>query len=835
MGVSPEPMIPAIRVALAGVLLSLAPSAEAQAVRRAPGAAELKHRIEKLRTMGRVLMIAAHPDDENTAFLAYCAQGRKLRTAYLSLTRGEGGQNLIGSEQGALLGVIRTQELLAARRIDGAEQYFTRAIDFGFSKSAQESLEKWGKDEVLGDVVQVIRDFRPDVIVNRFSGTPRDGHGHHQASALLAKEAFEAAADAARFPARGKPWRAKRLLWNGFSFSRQQEEELQKMPKGLRVDLGEFDALLGYSYGELAGISRSQHRSQGMGAAERRGSVANYLFPVAGESAHQDWLEGIDLTWNRLPGGAAVSEALARVDAAFDVHHPEKTLPALVEARRRIVALDHPDARARIEEADEAIALAAGLWLDVSVNTPEAAPGQTVRLAMTVVSRLAGGLTLERVAVAGMEGAPVLWEKPVTLDRNQAVTASGGMKIPATQTWTQPFWLARPAEGNLYGVKERELIGAAEGAPALTAEFTLVVEGERFTLRRPVENRYVDRVRGELTRPFAVTPAVAARIASPALLFPNGRPKPVTVEARALRDGASATLRLRAPAGWRVEPAEARFEAKDKGEQKALVFTVTPGEGAGRFEVDGAHDVVRIEYEHIPPQTIQPPAAARAVRADVKLAARRIGYVMGAGDDVPAALRQMGAEVELLDAAALAHSDFSRYDAIVTGVRAWNVREDLRSAHARLKEFAQAGGTVVVQYNIQDGVFFGSEAGTLKNLGPLPLRISRDRVTVEEAPVRLLKPDHPVLQAPNAITTTDFDGWVQERGLYFPGEWDEGYEALLEMNDPGEEPLRSGLLAARTGKGLYIITSLSFFRQLPAGVPGAYRLFANLVSGGKSD
>lgn len=820
------------KIALLWMALSLAPvGLEAQAVRRAPGSAELKHRIEKLRTVGRVLMIAAHPDDENTAFLGYCAQGRKLRTAYLSLTRGEGGQNLIGSEQGALLGVIRTQELLAARRIDGAEQYFTRAIDFGFSKSAPESLEKWGKEAVLGDVVQVIREFRPDVIVNRFSGTPRDGHGHHQASALLGKEAFRAAADPARFPERGRAWQAKRLLWNGFSFSRAQEQELEQMAKGLRVDLGEFDPLLGYSYGELAGISRSQHRSQGMGSAERRGSVANYVFVVDGEAAEQDWLEGVDLTWKRIPGGAAVEEALARADREFDVKHPERALGALVEARRRIAALEDADARARIEEADEAIALAAGLWLDVSVNVAEAAPGETVRLTLTTVSRLADGVVLEGVAVKGMPGAPNLLEKAAALERNKAVTASAAFRIPEGQAWTQPFWLALPAAGNLYTVAP-EAIGWAEGAPALEAEFVIRVGGERIALKRPVECRYVDRVRGEMTRPFAVAPAVAVRIPALSLLFPDTKPRPVTVEARALAGGAKATLRLKTPAGWRVEPAQVVFEAKEKGEQKAFVFQVTPGATGGALTVEGAHEVTRIEYEHIPVQTIQQPASARAVRADVQVRARRIGYVMGAGDEVPAALRQMGAEVELLDAAALAHGDLSRYQAIVTGVRAWNVREDLRGAHERLKEFARAGGTVVVQYNIQDGVFFGSEAGTLKNLGPLPVKISRDRVTVEEADVRVLKPDHALLRGPNAITAADFEGWVQERGLYFPGEWDAGYDALLEMNDPGEEPLRSGLLAARTGRGWYVLTSLSFFRQLPAGVPGAYRLFANLVSGG---
>lgn len=808
-------------------------SAFAQLARRPPSSAELQYRLERLRNTGRILMIAAHPDDENTAFLAYCAQGLKLRTAYLSLTRGEGGQNLLGSEQGAQLGVIRTQELLAARRIDGAEQYFTRAIDFGFSKNAEESLSKWGKDEVLGDVVQLIRDFRPDVIVNRFSGTSRDGHGHHQASALLAREAFEAAADPARYPDRGPAWRAKRLLWNGFSFSRAQEQELERVPKGLRIDLGEFDALLGYSYGELAGISRSQHRSQGMGAAERRGAVANYLFHVAGEPAASDWLEGLDLTWARIPGGRAVADALDSAIRSFDSRRPQALLPALSEVRRLMAALDHPDARSRLPEVDEALALAAGLWLDVSVNQAEAVPGQQVRLTLTAVSRLASGVTLERVSLRGMEAAPVLLAEPETLERNQPLTRSASLTIPHGQPWTQPFWLVRPPAGNLYSLERPDHICAAEGPAAVTAEYALQVGGARFTLRRPVEHRYVDRVRGELTRPFAVVPPVAARLSAPSLLFPDAEPRRVTVEARALTPNAAAVIRLRAPEGWTVEPAEAHFHATEKGEQKPISFLVQPGRESGELRVEGAHDVVRIEYDHIPVQTIQPAAVARAVRADVRLAARRVGYVMGAGDEVPAALEQMGAEVTLLDSRELLQGDLSRFDAIVTGVRAWNNRGDLRAAHQRLRDFAREGGAVVVQYNIQDGVFFGSEAGSLKNLGPLPLRIGRERVTVEEAPVRFLLPDHPLLHAPNRITLADFENWVQERGLYFASEWDPGYDALLELSDPGEQPLRGSLLAARTGKGIYIITSLSFFRQLPAGVPGAYRLFANLVSGGK--
>lgn len=794
--------------------------------------AELKHRLDKLGNMGRVLMIAAHPDDENTAFLAYCAQGRHYRTAYLSLTRGEGGQNLLGSEQGDLLGVIRTNELLAARRIDGAEQFFTRAIDFGFSKTADETLEKWGKEEVLGDVVERIRRFRPDVIVLRFSGTPRDGHGHHQSSAMLGREAFLAAADPKRFPGRGEPWQAKRVVWNGFSFSRQQEDELEKMPKRLKVDLGEFDALLGLSYGELAGMSRSEHRSQGMGAAQRRGSMPNFLFHVEGDEASTDFMDGVDTSWKRLPGGVEVEQALARATAAFDAEHPERMLPALVELRRRIAAIRRPDAADKLREADEAIALAAGLWLDASAATAEAVRGQKVDVTLTTVSRLAKGITLAGVDLEGMPADAPAVPTATPLEKNTAVVRRASIRVPDDQPFTQPYWLAAPKKGNLYGVPPAD---EANHAP-LRARFRLVVEGETIEIVRPVENRYVDRVRGELTRPFVVVPPVSVRITSPSLIFPSAAAKQVTVEARALADGASMPIRLKAPAGWRVEPAEQTFTAKDKGETRSYIFNVTPPAAAGfaEFSVDGGTEVARVDYDHIPPQVIPTATSARAVRSDVRVAARSIGYVMGAGDEVPEALRQLGCDVTLLTAADLGNGSLSRFDAIVTGVRAWNVRDDLRANYQRLWDYAQNGGTVVVQYNILEGPFFGGDTGALKNIGPYAVKMSRDRVTVEEAPVRPVLPDHPLLNVPNRITGADFDGWIQERGLYFPGSWDEHYLAPLEMNDPGEKPLRGGLLAAKTGKGMYIITPLAFFRELPAGVPGAYRLFANLVSGGRA-
>lgn len=811
--------------------------------RRPGGAPALYQQLERLRVAGSVLMIAAHPDDENTALLAYCAQGRKLRTGYLSLTRGEGGQNLIGDEQGDLLGVIRTQELLAARRIDGAEQYFTRAIDFGFSKTADETLAKWGRQQVLADVVWVIRRFRPDVILLRFSGTPRDGHGHHQASSILGQEAFKLAADPKAFPEQLKsvaPWRAKRILWNGFSFTRQQEQELDKAPQRLLVDTGEYNPVLGMSYGELAGLSRSQHRSQGFGSAERKGTLPNYLFHYGGEPAKQDFMEGVDVSWRRIPGGEAVDAALSEALAAYRVDAPERTIPALLRARKLAAALDHPDAKRKLAEFDEAIVQAAGVWVDVSAARALATPGSEVGLALTAVNRGLAKVRLAGVTLEGMAGAPAF--EGADLISNQPHTAKAALKVPETQPLSQPLQLREARQGNLYGISNPADIGPAEARAALAARFRLEVEGATVEIERPVENRYVDRVRGELTRPFVVAPAVSLKLSDTPLLFRTAQAREVQVEVKANAGAASGAVLVEAPAGWQVSPASAPFSLAEAGQVATARFRITPpaAAGAGELRVKAATNgrewtnaVARVDYEHIPPQAVLRAAATKALREDVRVTAKRVGYVMGAGDLVPEALKELGCEVTLLGAGDLTQGDLSRYDAIVTGVRAWNVREDLRAAHTRLKEYMERGGTVVVQYNTLDGPPGGGDTGALANIGPFPVKIGRDRTTVEEAAVTFLLPDHRLLQTPNRITASDFDGWVQERALYFPSEWDARYEAVLESHDPGEAARKGGLLYARVGQGAYVFTSYVWFRELPAGVPGAYKLFANLVSAGK--
>jgi len=827
--------------ALAPALLLVLIAGPLAAQRELAGAARIRLALERLNVLGAVLMIAAHPDDENTALLAYFARGRKLRTAYLSLTRGEGGQNLIGTEQGDLLGLLRTQELLAARRIDGAEQYFTRAIDFGYSKSADETLAKWGREEILSDIVWVIRRLRPDVVILRFSGTARDGHGQHQASAILGKEAFAAAADPGRFPNQlreVRPWQSRRLFWNVFSFRGGRFTDSDDLPGRIDLDAGEFNPVLGFSYAEIAGMSRSMHRSQGFGAPETRGPAPNSLLLLAGEPAGRDPFDGIDTSWNRVPGGAAAGKLLEEAARAFRPEQPEATVPLLLRARAVIRRLDDPWAAFKLEELDETIALLAGLWLEAAADRYYLVPGTPVKIDTMALNRSRYPLELSAVEIDGAgesaEAAPLAYNQPV----RRSFSWTPARDAP----YTHPFWLRRPKhDESRYQLDDIRQVGQADTEPVLWARFRLKAGGEEIVLRRPVEYRYVDRVRGELTRPLAVVPPVAVALAREAIVLPDAQPRTVTVELAAHAGEAAGEVRLDLPAGWSASPPRQSFRLSARGEQASIRFDlIPPGEPSrqsvaavavvGGGEISSGTTV--IDYPHIPPQTLAPPARAALVRVDARTLARKVGYVMGAGDKVPDALEQLGCQVTLLEAEDLARGDLAAYDAIVTGVRAYNVRPDLRAHQQRLLAYVEQGGTLIVQYNVLDRPA-PNAPDPLARLGPFPLRVGRERVSVEEAPVEFLRPEHPLLRSPNVITAADFDGWVQERGLYFAQEWDARYQPLWAMADPGERPLAGGTLFARYGKGVYIFTALSWFRQLPAGVPGAYRIFANLLSAGR--
>jgi LmbE family N-acetylglucosaminyl deacetylase len=821
------------------------------------GETEIRQRLNGLRTLGSVMMIAAHPDDENTALLAYFARGRHMRTAYLSLTRGEGGQNLIGSQQGDALGLIRTEELLAARRIDGAEQYFTRAIDFGFSKNLEDTFAHWPREQVLGDVVWNIRRFRPDVIVLRFSGTPRDGHGHHQASAILGKEAFSAAADPSRFPEQLKYvqlWQAKRLMYNVLSFTADQEKEAKGMADRVEIDIGAYDPELGYSYGEIAGMSRSQHRSQGMGAPQQKGSIKNYLVTIAGDKATKDVFDAIDTTWTRLPGGAGIGSRLDDARERFDPRHPEALVQPLAELRPLIAAIHSSIAEGKLHDLDEAIVDCAGLWLNAAADRATVAPGASLKVNLTALDRLPAHVLLTgiRIEGAGSPDVSALDVARAVLIDNQPSRYAHAVSVPASELYSQPYWLVEPKQGWLYAVPDPREIGDPENPPVLQAHFEVTIAGAELDLARPVEYRYVDPIYGELTRPLAIVPPIAIDPSVLPLVFPTTRSRTIDVPIRSSAGKSAIDVHLEAPAGWQIEPAERHFDLAS-GQQTTASFEITPpssGPAAslgpetdapselhvvatvGDRKVSVATQI--LDFPHIPIQLLFPAAETRVVRADIRTLAHNIGYVMGAGDEEPDAIRQMGAQVTLLTPANLASGDLTPFDAIVTGVRAWNTRPDVRANAQRLFDYVRTGGALIVQYNVLDAGPFGGDASMLENIGPLAITISRDRVTDENAPVTFPDPRNPLLHSPNEITARDFEGWVQERGLYFASEWDLRYRSVLESHDPGEEPHPGGELYLRDGKGVYIFSAYSWFRELPAGVAGAYRLFANMLSAAKT-
>ena len=871
----PSPLV------VAAALLSAAAPLPAQ--RPFSGAAEIEQSLYKLNELGTVLHIAAHPDDERTNTLAYFARGRHMRTAYLSLTRGEGGQNLIGSEQGAQLGIIRTQELLDARQIDGAEQFFTRAIDFGFTRTPEETLQKWGHDRILSDIVWIIRRYRPDIIINGFSGTPRDGHGQHQASAILSKEAFTAAADPTKFPEQLKwvrPWQAKRLIQaagfggppaaagggrggrGGRGASQPQPAAPaaeSTEPPGPSADTAAFNPVLGYSYDELAVLSRSMHHSQGTGAMRRPDGARSTFTVIGGPPARDDLFEGIDTTWNRLPGGAPIGAIFADAIRSFQPAHPEKVIPFLVKACPLVAAIDDPLAKVKLAELDETIAACAGLWIEAQAHQPETAPGANFNVTTTVVNRSTAPVSFDSARIEGLFNVD-LAVKPGPLAYNQPATVEFSRAVPAGQPYTQPFWLAKKPTADAYQIDDQLLIGLADNPPAAKVRLHLTVDGAPIEIVRPVHFRYADRAQGERLRPAVIVPAVAVNLPMPVALFPDSASRKVQISVHANVANPEGEVRLELPAGWKAAPASQPFKLERAGEQEVVTFTVTPPAGettasmravarvAGRDIANGAQVIA---YPHIPSQALFPASDIKLVRANIKVTARKIGYIMGAGDEIPDALRQFGLDVTLLSQSDLEQGDLSRFDAIVAGVRAYNVRAGVRANHSRLMEYVRNGGTYVVQYQMGDSpdpnaqhnanqpapppqLTFGQNTTPVTtNLGPYPFAVpfgNKYRVTVEEAPVKLTNLDSPLLQYPNHINPKDFDGWVQERGLYFAAQWDPHYQTVLASQDPGEDPLAGGEIWTRYGKGVYIFTAYAWFRQLPAGVPGAWRLFANLLS-----
>jgi LmbE family N-acetylglucosaminyl deacetylase len=803
-----------------------------------PTGPAILQQMRSFATMGSVLYIAAHPDDENTRVITYLARGRGYRTAYLSLTRGDGGQNLLGPQFGEQLGVARTQELLAARRLDGGRQYFTRAKDFGFSKDYANTLQIWDRQAVLADIVRVIRSFRPDVILTRFSPRPGSTHGHHTASTVLAVEAFTLAGDPRAFPEQLgalTPWQPTRILHNVGPGGAGAVTAGGGGTGVVTMEIGGDDPVLGESFASIAARSRAMHKTQGFGAGDGAGAAGTGTESFAllgGEPAAHDILDGVDTTWGRVPGGAAIGRLTEEAIARFEPGDPAASVPALLAIRSRVSALPtDPVVSDKREQLDRIIQACLGLEVETRVDPPEVVPGETLHLRHTAVIRSRLPVRWTAVRYPSIRRAD---RKVIDLRADQPAVRDVSQILPATTPPSQPYWLRTAGTPGMFHVDDPALIGRPENPAAFPIQYVFEVGGQTLLISgEPVPA--ADPANGTMRRRLDVIPPVSLRFVSGVQLFAPGAPHPVTVELTGARAGVAGTVQLEGPPGWTITPASRAFRLAEQGEPARFTFTVTaparPATAAieASVEVNGARfNTQRIElrYDHIPFQLLQPVARMKAVSLHLAIRGHRIGYLPGAGDDVAAYLADMGYAVTPLTGADLSAERLRPLDAVVIGVRAFNTRTDLAGHLPALFAYVEAGGTVVAQYNRSDGL--GAQW-----LAPFHLHVSRDRVTDAHAPVTFLAPDHPVLTTPNRITQTDFDGWVQERGLYFPDQWDERFTAILASGDPGETPLRGGLLVARHGKGYFVYTSLAWFRQLPEGVPGAYRLFANLVSLGQ--
>jgi len=799
-------------------------------------AGALAHALDRAATTGRVLYVAAHPDDENTRLLAYLANVRHLEVAYLAMTRGGGGQNLIGGEQGTLLDVIRTEELLSARRLDGARQFFTRMRDFGYSKSADETLARWGHNEALGDVVWVIRTFQPDIIITRFDESPPN-HGHHTASAILAREAFAAAADPKQFPEQLRDgvgvWQAERLLQNTGRFNAQSPAG------GVKLEIGSYDPRLGLEMGELAARSRSQHKSQGFGVSAERGPVAEHFLLTAGKPMTADMFEGVELGWKRYGAAAAgYMRAIAEAQRTLDRDHPERAVPALIRASQELDQLDklnklrdEPRVRDARRALGELLVAAAGLYTRATASRPVAAPGQAVDVSVEAVAR-AVPVTIQRVELPG--ATPLTTPVAVATGHKEQMKLS--VTLPAQAPPSIAYWLTQPPTPGHYVVGDARQIGSPRQPAALEATVDATIAGYAVRVTLPVIHTWTDPVRGELTRPFVVVPPATVtpvRDAVMALVQGQTRSAPLVLRVRAGRDALAGKVELELPSGWTAKPASQDVTLAKTGDETTVRFDVTPGPGAAAGE---ARPVVRvggtpwslredtIDYPHIPLQVVLRPAAVQLVPLAIRIPAGRVAYVRGSGDSIAGDLVHVGFTVDELDDEALRAGDLGRYATVILGIRAYNTRAAVRAAHQRLLAYVEHGGTLIVQYNtlaLDDPV------------GPYALELGRDRITDETAAPVFLDPKDPLLAGPNRITPADFDGWVQERGIYFAHKWDSHYRTVLRFSDPGEGPLDGSVVVAKHGKGQYIYTGLALFRQLPAGVPGAYRLFANLIGAGR--
>lgn len=795
---------------------------------------QIYEKIQKLNFLGTALYIAAHPDDENTRLISYLANHLKARTGYLSLTRGDGGQNLIGPEIGELLGVIRTQELIAARNIDGGEQFFTRANDFGFSKHPDETFGIWEKEKVLSDVVWAIRTFKPDVIINRFNHeTPGSTHGHHTTSAMLSVEAFDLVGDENQFSEQLKftnVWQPKRLFFNTSSWFYRNSDDFQNATKELsKVDVGIFYPLKGLSNNELASMASSQHLCQGFGRLTTRGNENEYLEFLKGDTLadKNDIFSGIDTTWKRVEGGNEIGEILSKIEQDFDFVTPSNHLLKLLEAYQKVMSLkDDYWREIKQKQLLEIIEACTGLYLEVSAESSTASPDDKISVNFELINR--SQIPVQLTSVKSTLDDKTIF-KGLDLSHNQRFNFKEIILIK-TSNFTSPYWLKNESTLGLYNVENQLLIGKPTTPREAKIEFNLVINYTPITITKNIIRRYAESDKGEIYEPFEILPKVTTKLIEKVLIFSDSIPKKVAVEIRAGSNFINGNVTLQVPQNWRIEPENHHFDILQKNDRQVVEFLVFPpkNQQEGTLKVlatinekEFNKELIEINYNHIPKQSVLLNSEAKIVRLNIEKSGNNIGYIKGAGDLIPESLRQIGYQVEEIMPSEINEVKLQKYDAIILGIRAYNVIDNLKFKQKYLLDFVENGGNLIVQYNTDRGVDVAA---------PFILKLSNDRVTDESSEVLFLDEAHPILNFPNKITQDDFKDWIQERGLYFPSSWGEEFTPIFSMHDKGESPKKGSLLIAKFGKGNYIYTGLSFFRELPSGVSGAYKLFANMLS-----
>ena len=790
---------------------------------------KLYHNLLRFQETKRILFVAAHPDDENTRLIAYLANAEHAEVAYLSLTRGDGGQNLIGSELGIELGMIRTQELLRARETDGGRQFFTRALDFGYSKNPDETFNNWDKRKLLSDVVWIIRKYQPDVIINRFNTIPGTTHGHHTSSAILSVEAFELAADKNAFPEQLKyvsVWQPKSVFWNAYNWGGQYEPEEGKTYH--RFMVGEYNPLLGTTYSKIAADSRTMHKSQGFGSTSQIGQGNDFIELIKGSPFKTHPFEAIESRWNELPNGAEITKSIDDVLSGFDFIQPENNLAGLLKTK---ALLDAQKSTAlwlteKKEHLDRLILETLGIKAEFNIRKEIGYPGEKINAEFII-----NNPSQSVVKVQSFDGP--LFQTPIAkeINNNIALTLPVEIQIPKDYPVSQPYWLEKPLDGALFNIQDRDKIGKPSNSPSILGVVSLEIGTQKINIELPLQFKYNDQVDGEVKQPFTLVPEVNVHLDKANLFLVNGSEHKLHVEVNfrdQILDG-ELLLKGLAPNQYRIVSAEKddrrkrtlyTLEILDSDQEKKQVLVTFKAKDGREFNLD----TKRISYKHIPNLTYFTSTSLGLIKTDLKVSGQKIGYINGAGDDVAEVLKNLGYQVSILEDSDLQKDRLKAFSTVIVGIRAFNVNQTLASNVDQLMEYVKEGGNLIVQYNT------GSPLLT-KDLGPYPFAISRERVTVENSPIQV-DYTHPILAGPNKITAKDFEGWVQERGLYFTANWDTNYSAPIAFQDPREDFFHGSLIHTKYGKGTYTYSSISWFRQLPAGVPGAVRLFVNLIEQG---